>query len=562
MAEDLKLRTNLFNRWSALKTERATWLPRWVDISTYLLPKNGRYFVENRDKGYNVWNNIYDNSATQALKTLAAGLMSGATSPARPWFRLQTPDESLNDYQPVKVWLDQVSTLMHKAFNESNTYRSLHQMYMEMGAFGTGCAIILPDFNEVIRHHTLTTGEYCIATDANGDVCTLYRNFQMQVSAMVKEFGLEKCSQGVQAMYKSGNLDAWVTIYHAIEPRADRDLSKRDPKNMAWASYHFEEGGSANGKYLRESGYKSFPVVAPRWDVVGGDIYGSGPGMEALGDIKQLQFQQLRKTQAIEYQVNPPLAVPTSMKNREVDRTPGGITFIDPTAQNNGVKSLYEVNLQLNYLLQDMQDVRGRIDRTFFKDLFLMISNMTDPKMTATEVAARQEEKMLMLGPVLERLSNELLNPMIDITFETLVQGNALPPPPQEMQGMPLSVELVSVLAQAQRAIGTNSMDRFVSNLGVIAQMKPDVLDKFDSDEWADKYSDALGIPPTLIIASDKVALIRQQRAKAQAAQQQAAATEQMSNAVKNLGQTPTGAAPNAAGDVLGAFSGYGSTVQ
>lgn len=551
-------RNELIRRWGTLTLERQSWIGQWREISRYLLPYNGRYFLEDRDKGTKKFNQIYDNTGTQALRTLGAGLMAGATSPARPWFRLQTPDPSLNSYQPVKIWLDQVSQSMHKAFQVSNTYRTLHQLYEELGAFGTAASVIVPDFNTVLHHYPLTAGEYCIATDAKGEVVTLYRQFQMQVSQIVKEFGIANCSQTVKSLYTNGTLDAWIAVQHSIEPRSDRDPSKKDAKNMAWGSYYFEVGVN-DGQFLRESGFKRFPAVAPRWAVAGGDIYGNSPGMEALGDVKQLQHEQLRKAQGIDYLTNPPIAAPASLKNRDVDRLPGGITYYDATNAQHGVKNLFEVNLDLNHLLADIQDVRQRIRTTFFSDLFLMISNMVDPKMTATEVAARQEEKMLMLGPVLERLSNELLYPMVNLTFDNMVEMNAIPPPPQEMQGMELNVELVSVLAQAQRAIGTNGIDRFVGNLGMIAQYKPDVLDKFDSDSWADVYSDQLGVDPTLIVANDKVAMIRDARAKAQQAAQQAAVMEQQSKTAKNLGQTPVQGGGNAY-DQLNQVSGY--TVQ
>ncbi len=281
--------------------------------------------------------------------------------------------------------------------------------------------------------------------------------------------------------------------------------------------------------------------------------------MQALGDIKGLQHKQLRKAQAIDYQTNPPLAVPTSLKNRDVDRLPGGITFVDQTGTTQPVKSMFEVNLELQYLLQDIEQDQQRINRAFFADLFLMLSNSTDPRMTATEVAARQEEKMLMLGPVLERLSNELFTPLVEITFGHMVESGIVPPAPQQMQGMPLNVVLVSVLAQAQQAIGTNSIDRFMGNVAAIAQYKPEVLDKVDTDAWADIYSDKMGVPPELIVSNDQVQQVRQARAKAQAAQQAAALQEQQSKTAKNLGQTPTSGPPNAAMDMMNQFSGYGT---
>ncbi|HEX2919502.1 MAG TPA: portal protein, partial [Edaphobacter sp.] len=353
------------------------------------------------------------------------------------------------------------------------------------------------------------------------------------------------------------SLDAWVPIIHAIEPRADRDPSKKDAKNMAWSSIYMELNNG--NQFLRESGFKRFPGVAPRWAIAGGDIYGNSPGMEALGDIKQLQHEQLRKAQAIDYQTNPPLQVPTELKNKDVELLPGGITFVPSGGANSGIKTAFEVNLELNYLLQDIQDVRQRINSTFFSDLFLMLANSTDTRMTATEVAMRQEEKMLMLGPVLERLDNELLYPLIDSTFSYMVEAGAIPPAPDEMQGMELNVAMISMLAQAQRAIGVNGIDRLVGNLGMVAQMKPDVLDKFDADQWVDEYSDMLGVDPRLIVASDQVAIVRQKRTEAQAAAQQAAMAQQVSRTAKNLGQTPTGGNSNAAADLMNQFSGYSS---
>jgi len=552
---DAPTRDRLFTRWGQLKSERASWWAHWQEITSYLLPRNGRYFRQDRDKGWRRHNAIYDNTGTRALRTLGAGLMSGATSPARQWFRLATPDPELNSYQPVKLWLDDVTKRMQRVFQKSNTYRSLHLMYEELGAFGTAASIVLPDFDQVIHHYPLTCGEYCISTDAQGRVCTLYREFEMTVSQIVKEFGLKNCSVAVQNMYSTGNLDQWVPVIHAIEPRMDRDIEKRDSKNMPWGSWYFEVGGE-DGVFLRESGFMQFPCLVPRWSVVGGDIYGNSPGMEALGDIKQLQHEQLRKAQAIDYQTKPPLQVPASMKNRDVETLPGGISFVDGV--NAGIKTAFEVNLNLNYLLADIQDVRERVRGSFYADLFLMLANQANTRMTATEVAERHEEKLLMLGPVLERLHNELLDPLIDITFTRMLQSGVIPPAPEELQGMDLNVEFVSMLAQAQRAIGTNAVDRFVGNLGQIATMKPDILDKFDSDQWADIYADMLGVDPSLIVADKEVAMLRQARNQAMAAKEQAAAMEQQSKTVRNMAAAPTGQ-QNALTDVVNMFSGYGS---
>lgn len=554
MAQGTK-RDRLTSRWGQLRNERESWIAHWKEISDYLLPRSGRFLVDDRNRGDKRHNNIYDSTGTRALRVLAAGMMAGMTSPARPWFRLTTSDPQLDESAAVKAWLADVTRLMQMVFAKSNTYRALHSMYEELGAFGTASTIVLADFNSVIHHYTLTTGEFAMAADHRGQVNTLYREFQMTVAQMVREFGRDNCSPTVQTLFDRGALEQWVTIMHAIEPRADRDVTKRDDRNMAWKSVYFEHGGNED-QILRDSGFKEFPALCPRWATTGGDIYGNSPAMEALGDIKQLQHEQLRKAQGIDYKTKPPLQAPTSLKSRDVDTLPGGISFVDSAAPNGGIRSAFEVNIDLSHLLADIQDVRERIKGSFYADLFLMLANGTNSQMTATEVAERHEEKLLMLGPVLERMHNEILDPLIEMTFSRMVEAGIVPPPPDELQGMELNVEFVSMLAQAQRAIATNSVDRFVGNLGAVAGIKPEVLDKFDADRWADAYADMLGIDPELIVPGEQVALIRKQRAEAAQAQQQAAMLNQGADTAQKLGNVDT-SKQSALTDVTRAFSGY-----
>lgn len=547
------LRNRVAERWQALKNERSSWVRHWQDISTHLLPRSGRFLDARPNQGDRRHNNIYDSTGTQALRVLAAGMMAGMTSPARPWFRLTTPDPGLADFPTVKVWLSDATALMREVFARSNTYRTLHTMYEELGAFGTGATVITPSFDTVIHNVPLTAGEFAIASRDAGDVVTLYREFQMTVSQLVAEFGINNVTQTAKGMYDRGQLDQWLTVVHAIEPRADRDTRRRDTLHKPWRSLYYEQGAQP-GKFLRESGFDEFPAVCPRWSLSGGDVYGNSPAMEALGDIKQLQQEQLRKAQGIDYLTNPPVQMPTSAKNHEIDLLPGGVTYLDAAGPQGGVRSAYEVSFDLNHLLMDIQDVRQRIRGAFYADLFMMLSNRPDARMTATEVAERHEEKLLMLGPVLERLHNELLDPLVSVTFNRMLEAGALPPPPPEMQGIDLNVEYVSMLAQAQQAVGTNSVDRFVFTMGQVAQVKPDVLDNLDADYWAEHYSEMLGVDPRLIVPSQQVALIRQQRAQAQQQAQQQAAMSEQAAAVKDVSQAAAGGGVQ---NVIEMFSGY-----
>lgn len=543
-------------RWEGLKSERSGFDSHWREMAEYFLPRSSRFMSSDRNNGSkSKYNKIYDNSGTKALRTLAAGMMSGMSSPARPWFRLGTTDSDLMEFQPVKVWLNEVTTSIRGVFNRSNTYRSLHQVYEELGLFGTASSIIVDDFRNTIRHETLTAGEYCIATDNRREVTTLFREFDMTVSQIVREFGLKNCSTATQNLYNTGALDKWITVLHAVEPRYDRDYSKRDALNMPWRSVYLEHG--CTDKHLRESGFANYPALSPRWMTIGNDVYGGSPAMEALGDCKQLQHEQLRKAKGIDYMTDPAMILPTSLKNQEVNLNPGGRVYADNPGATPGARPAFDVNLNLQHLLMDIEDVRDRINGAFYADLFLMLANDTRSGVTATEVAERHEEKLLMLGPVLERLHNEMLNPLIEITFDKLLKTGQLPPPPEEMQGQDLRIEFVSTLAQAQRAVGTASVDRLLGVVGAVAGLKPEVVDKIDADQLIDSYSDMLGVDPTIILADDQVAIIREQRAEAQQAQAAAMQTQMAAETAQKLGTTPMGQGDNALDSMINLFQGY-----
>lgn len=542
-------------RKSALWTERSSWVNHWREISDYQQPRAGRFFVADRNRGDKRSNNILDNTAVIGSRTLAAGMMSGMTSPARPWFKLEIPDKELMESDAVKSWLHEAAVVIRAIFARSNTYRSLHTIYEELGLFGTAATIVLPNFASVLHHYALTIGEYALATNHEGTVDTLIREMQMTVSQLVGQFGLDNVSQTVKSMHDKHQLDSWVDVIHTIEPRQERDHTRQDGKNKRFASCYIEPGRDNTEKYLKESGFDKFPALAPRWVVTGNDVYGTSPGMECLGDVKQLQHQQLRKGQAIDYKVNPPLQVPTKYKEAAQARLPGGIFYVDNVGSSQGVRSAFDVNIDLSHLTMDIQDIRSRIRSSYYADLFMMLANDTRSGITATEVAERHEEKLLMLGPVLERLQNELLSPLIDTAFDYAMSAGILPEPPQELQGMNLSVEFISVLAQAQRMVAAQGVDRLLRTVGELSALKPDLMDKVDLDQAVDDYAQMYGVNPKIIVPDARVAEIRAQRAQAEAAAQQAAAMPAVVDAAKTAGDINM----DGVQDVMNSLQGYGT---
>lgn len=538
-------------RWTDIKDERSTYFGHWEELSEFIMPRRGRFLTSKSNDGSKKNGKIIDSTGSMAVRTLSAGMMSGITSPARPWFRLATPQAALMEQSDVKQWLFAVEKTMRDIFSRSNLYNSLQTVYEELAVFGTGALLISEDFDDVIRCYPFTVGEYGLAQSHRLQVDTFYREFNMTVAQVVEQFGLDNCSDAVRTMFKSGQLDKWVEVLHVIEPNSVREYNKKDNLNMPYHSCYVEKA-SKNERKLLESGYEEFPILAPRWHVTGVDIYGRSPGMDVLGDVKALQIEQKRKAQGIDKMVNPPLQAPSSLRGQSASVLPGGVTYVD-TMQGNqgGFRPTYEVNPRLGELQQDIAETQYRIQQGFYSDLFQMMMNSDRRQITAREIDERHEEKLLMLGPVLERLHTELLNPLIDRTFNIMARNELLPPAPEELAGVTLKVEYISVMAQAQKAIGTGAIERLAGFIGNMAAVKPEVLDKFDADQSVDEYAEMLGVPPKIVVPDDMVQQMREERAAQMEQQMQMEQVNQGAQAAKVMSDADTGG-QNILSDIIG----------
>ncbi|HHQ8233865.1 TPA: portal protein [Klebsiella pneumoniae] len=534
------LKEQLQKQQAQLTNDRSSFDPHWRELSDFINPRGSRFLVTdvNRDDRRNT--KIVDPTATLAARTLSSGMMSGITSPARPWFKLATPDPDMMDYGPVKLWLEVVQRRMNEVFNKSNIYQSLPLLYASLGNYSTGAMAVLEDDSDVIRTMMFPIGSYYMANSARGSVDTCFRKFSMTVRQLVMEFGLNNVSDSVKGMWDSGNYESWIEVIHAVYPNIDRDTAKLNSKNKPVKSVYYEVGGDSD-KLLRESGFDEFPIMAPRWEVNGEDVYGSScPGMIALGQVKALQLEQKRKSQLIDKATNPPMVGPSSLRNQRVSLLPGDITYIDQVTGQDGLKPAYLVNPNTADLLADIQDTRQIINSAYFVDLFMMLQNINTRSMPVEAVIEMKEEKLLMLGPVLERLNDECLNPLIDRTFSIMARKNLLPPPPDVLQGMPLRIEYISVMAQAQKSIGLSSLSSTVGFIGQLAQAKPEALDKLNVDQAIDAFAEMSGVSPTVIVPQEQVEQVREQRAQQQQQQQMVAMGMAAAQGAKTLSEAQT----------------------
>jgi hypothetical protein len=542
------LRSTLDQRWTALKNERdSSWLAHWQDINRYTMPRVGRFMVTDRNKGDRRNQAILNETATFAVNTAVRGLMYGITNPARPWISLQTPYPDINKRQNVKIYLETLRDRMLEVFRRSNLYTVLPATYRDLLLYGTHACAVNKDPESIIRLEPLPLGSYALATSGTQRVEVMYREFQRTRAQLVDRYGLENCTPTIQAAVKGDqNLDNWEDVRHAVEPNPNHDPKSPFAKDFRFRSLTWMPAAD-DGKFLSVSGCKTFPILAPRWDVQDGDAYGFSPLMDVFGTVKGIQKLEKESLSILDKIGRPPLNVPVSLKHTPVTQLPGGINFVNDT-ENAAISAIFQIGGEsLGHLGAWREEYRQRINSALFVDIFLLLAgNQRD--MTATEVQARVEEKVQTLGPIMLRLNDELLDPLVERTFEIMADPEfpgLIPEAPEELQDMPLNVEYVSDVHKAMKMSGVGTIERtvmFLTNLAssqMALGMQPTALDKINIDETADIYSDLTGSPAKMINDADAVAAIRQTRSEQQAKQEQMQKVAAAAQVAEQLGTTP-----------------------
>lgn len=544
---------------SALKNEVSSYISHWRTIARFVRPRRGRFDITDVNKGDRRNRDIIDATASTASRTLRAGMMAGVTSPARKWFHLTVDAPEIADNEHVKEWCNTVSERMTYVFEKSNLYQCLPIVYGDMGDFGIGAVLVEEDLDTVIRLYPFAVGSYMIALDDRLKVAVFFREFRLSVRQLIMKFGKRdkagnidwsNFSSAVKTSYDNGQLEVWIDVCHVIEPNPDFDSDKSESKYKKYLSCYYERGGTSSSmdndtsddsKYLREAGYDYFPVLAPRWEVTDEGAYPSDcPGMLALGDIQQLQHGEKTGMKALEKMVNPPVQGGPEFQNKAVSLLPGALT-VTTGRDGHGLKAIHEVNYRVDLQEQKQDKVRERIKRAYMEDVFLAFTDSDRRQITATEITERKEEKLVAIGPTLSQLNQDLLDPLIVITYQLMELQGRVPPLPDELKGKPIKIEYVSIMAQAQKLLGIAGLERFSSYAQAVLAVYPEAKDKINPDEMLEVYADSTSVNSKIIRSDEEVAQIRQQAAAAQAKQQQLQNLQQGAQTAQTLSQTDTG---------------------
>ena len=569
-AGDLELHRHVNERLLGLRVNRYSWWVHARELADFLLPRRYKWLItpNQMTRGSPINQHILDSTGTIAARNLASGMMSGISSPTRPWFRLKIGRIDSTQTSPISLWLAECERLMMLVFQESNFYNSVAVVYFDLVIFGTGVMLIYEDYDNVIHCYNPCFGEFYLDNDGKMRPLVFFREFTLTIAQVVDQFGYENCSDQVRRLYdeKKAGLTREIIVAHAIEPNDDPGKFGI-PDHFKFREVYWEWGGSTspqgginyNPGFLRKRGFKEAPHIAVRWDLVSNDAYGRSPGMDALPDVKQLQQEVRRKAQAIDKSVNPPMVADIQLKNQPASLLPGGTTYLAGMMQtgNAGFAPVYgNWRPGIAEISEDLNEIRQRIKTIFFNDLFQVISQFqTRSNVSATEIDARRSEAMVMLGPVLERIQYELLDPIIDRTFSVMSRAGVLPPPPPEIAGQNIDIEYISMLLTAQLAAATSGIERTLQLAGGLVGADPGVMDNLDLDFAIAKYSTLMNNDPRLIRSPEQLQGIRDQRAKQQQQAQQMQQAEKMASmaqAGKTMSEIDVGGGQNLMSQMMG----------
>lgn len=549
-------RDRVLRLWGDIKREREVWMGPWRDAVDYVLPWRGRFFPQkwrpegDREFGADIVNMV----ATRSVSTGASGMMSSSSNPARPWFRLTTATPSLAEVGSVRQYLDQVQRLLDWIFSRSNIYNALHVAYRDLLALGTAPLYVDEDPQTVLRAYVLPVGQYGLACDATQRVDTCGRELTLTARQVVQRFGTDTVSRRVLNLVRDGNLNQPVEILHFIAPNEDLRVGTLGPAGKPWLSMWLDRQADAKDPpFLAVKGYNQFPVMAARWEVTGTeDVYGHAPLREVMGDVKQLQHVDTKKIELIDKVLTPPIEAPQGV---DYPSMLAGATNVLPAGATGGsVKAIHAPSdgsiLQARAAVAElMQQIRQGLHEDLWRILVdrpdPMQPNKLGPDRTAYEIAARESEKLTLVGPAIQRLHDELFSPLIRRAIAILAERGELPPPPRQLvealvAGDDVRIEYISVMAQAQRLLGLGSLERFGSIVRALAPDPADPLwDKVDRDEFVDQVADALGTPPSVVRSDDAVVEMRLARARQARQAAEAAQLQIEARAARELGQTP-----------------------
>ena len=534
--DNRKFARELKDNLSRLMEKRKTWETHWQEVADYFLTRKSDV-TESHTRGDKRNLQVFDSTGVRALELLSSSLHGSLTSASSRLFNLRFKNSVVNEDDTAKEWLEDSADKMYMAFNRSNFQQEIFEAYHDLCCFGTAAMFIEADDEDIIRFSSRHIKEIYIAENGKGLVDCIYRRFTITAKAAADKFGLENLSKNLQTLYKKSMFDE-VEICHAVKPRNVYDPSKLDKKNMPFVSTYFE---METDHIISHGGFREFPYVVPRWLKSSNEVYGRSPAQSSLPDVKVLNKMVEIQLEAAAKIINPPLLVPDDSSLLPIRTAPGSLIYYRSGARDKIEPLNIGGNAPLGLNLEDQR--RTSIGKAFYIDQ-LLIQEASSRTLTATEVQARQEERLKILGPVMGRLQSEMLNPLIVRVFNIMLRGKHFIEVPPILANQEIEIEYISPMAIAAKGNQLSSIMRGMEIFGTISQVSP-VMDYLDSNGLVKELIKILGLPARMIKSDSEVEEMRAERQEQQAQQmqmqqamQEAQVAKDVAPAVKAINET------------------------
>lgn len=530
----------------------------WIEQLLWTVPNRARWMI-NRNSDVPMGYPIADGTHILAHRSFVAGFMEGNTSASRPWIRYSHPDPDRNLYGPNRTWLDLASRRVHDYLSNSNFYNEAGQFYYDFGAVNTG-AHIFKKVGNSLHVWTLMPGSYFVINNALGENETMVREFALHAVALVKRFGKKKdgdwdwsnFSDRVKRLFDRSDTTVMIECVEVLT--RNKNFSSMQPiggSNRQWVSAIYETGvctgdGFAqyasdatitNDTYLEVTYSRRKPFIVGRSH--GSSPYGDqGPTSLSIGLIRSLNKKAISKDIAIEKMLDPTTQGPAHIRKSYLTTQARRHIPLDATSlAQGGLKTVYEIPQGIVALTSDVEDIRRQVEKFYFADFLLYLTN--NPKTrTAEETRAIVQEQQSVIGPNLQTLNWSYNQPIAEYMLDFIIAEDPyMPPPPEDLAGQWINTQFTSVFSSVQRAFDLPQINQYTNQIMGIAQLNPQAWNLINLQKLNQVYEDRYYLPSGLANPKSAVQAMIRQAQEQQQRQQMIEALPAAASASRDMAQ-------------------------
>ena len=377
---------NLQKMYTRALNIREPWLKRWDDARRYTIPTTDTDAAT-----------LFDGTAADAVDNLAASIYTLLTPPESLWINLTRESDMSPDPEIA-------TNTLRANLNDSNFYTTVHQCYMDLCIYGTACLFMAENpigAASAFSFTAISMQDIAILENA------VFHTTSMTANEIATAYPTWTPSDALRKKMES-DIDA---KFRVVQSLVGLDF-------IAWLDI------DSGPEILNTGHFDTNPYLIFRWNLCSGELYGRGPVLRALPDIKTankvVELVLKNATIAVSgiWQADDDGVI--NLQN--INLTPGAI--IPKAVGSSGLTPLTcGANFDVSQLV--LSDLRDRIRHTLLADRLGLIS---DRDMTATEVLARNADMMRVLGATYGRLLHEFIRPLCERGLQILSRRGVIEP--------------------------------------------------------------------------------------------------------------------------------------